>query len=606
MRKHHKMKKTTPWVLALTFALFTWETASATDPEPSHGYSVFEDLQNPPGFTNYSYVNPDAPKGGDLKIGIVGTFDSLQDLSVKGTAAQGLTFTYDTLMSFALDELGAQYGLIAESITVAPDYSWVSYDIRPEARWHDGNPVVPEDVIFSLEAIQSGTIPVWSNFLAEVEKAEKTGPRTVKFTFTGKNHHKLIYNVGGLRVLPKHYWDGKDFNASTTQIPIGSGPYRVTNVEQGRTVTYTRDPNYWARDLPVRKGQNNFDTITYDYYLDPNSEFEAFKTGDIDFRVELNAQRWAKLYNFNAMETGDVVKKSFRVETPSYILTYATNMRHERFEDVRVRKALENAFTFNWLNDNFFHGLYQRIDSYFDNSSLSATGLPDAAELKLLEPFRDQVPAEVFTKTYVPHDSDPKSRNREGLKEAKELLEQAGWFVIDGKLTHQETSEVFTLELLVNNTLMQRVSMPYIAALKRLGIQAETRLVDNSQYFNRLTDFDYDMIVVWLPVAQLPTRGLRDYWGSAAAGRKGSLNFAGIKDPVVDHMLEIIANSNDREEYFAAIKAVDRVMLWNHYMLPMYTTPESWRAYRKELKHKPWEKPMFDYAFPAIWWYQED
>lgn len=583
-----------------------WSAETQPALAPSHGYSVFGELKYPADFSNYAYVNPDAPKGGELRMAVTGTFDSLNHLIVKGRAAAGLQLTYERLMAYAHDELGANYGLIAKSVTVAPDFSWVSFELRPQARWHDGKPITVEDVIFSFETIRDESSPVWRGFMTEITLAEKTGPHTVKFTFDGPDKHKLIYNIGALTILPKHYWQGRPFQETTMEPPLGSGPYRIASVDQGRSVRYERVEDYWAKDLAVNRGRHNFDEITYDYYRDVNSQYEAFKAGDLNYRIEYSASNWAKTYTFDAVVSGEVVKTAVRSEDPAWVLTYAPNMRLKKFQDRRVREAFNLAFDFDWLNKNFFHGLHTRTDSYFDSSSLGAAGLPSPEELTLLEPYEAILPKEMFETPFVIPKTDGSGNNRQNLVKAMKLLSEAGWDVTDGVLTNRETGEPFTAELLVNNTLMSRVGGPWIQALKKLGIKASIRQVDTSQYFNRISDFDFDIMVTFLPQNSLPGRELRDFWGSGAARRKGGLNFAGIEDEAVDAMLEIIATSNDQEEYFAAIRAVDRILLWNHYMVPMYHSPEGWRAHAKTLKFKPRTDPMYDFAFPASWWYEDD
>lgn len=580
--------------------------AIAEESVSSHGYSVFGTLKNPADFTHYEYANPDAPKGGTLRRGVTGSFDSLQGGIVKGTEVRGLGHTQDRLMAFAHDELGAHYGLVAQSVTVAPDFSWVSYDIRPEARFHDGTPITVEDVIFSFNIYKTESAPIWRSFMTEIKSAEKIGPRTVRFNFTGPNKHKLAYTAGGLTIQSKAYWSTRDFGESTMEPPLGSGPYRIAKVDQGRSITYERVKDYWAKDLPVKRGQHNFDTIIFDYYLDTNTQFQAFKSGEINFRIEYDASNWAQAYTFASVKSKDVVLAAFHTEDPTWMLTMAPNMRLDKFKDIRVREALDLAFDFEWLNKNYLFGLQQRMDSYFDNSRLAATGLPGARERELLEPFKASLPDGFFVTPYHTHQTDGLGNNRKGMVRAMKLLKEAGWEVRGGKLTNAETGEIFRSEFLTNSALMSRMMSPYIIALKKLGIQAETRQVDSSQYFNRISDFDYDMMIVYLPQNSMPTRELRNFWGSRTAHAKGSLNFAGIEDPALDAMIEIITNSNVPEDYFAAIKAADRILLWNHYMTPLYNTPEHRRAYARELKHLPYEGEMFDLGFPARWWYDAD
>lgn len=592
--------------LILVLAALCSTNAHAGDPEFAHGYSVFGNLKYPPDFTHYNYVNPDAPKGGEVKISYMGTFDSLNQFVVKGTGAYGLQMIYDRLMAEVHDELGASYGLVAESVRPAPDHSWIEYKIRPEARWHDGQPITVEDVIFSLDIIKKNGSPMRKTMLSDVTGAERVGPRTVRFTFSSPGQRKLSHTLGRLTILPKHYWETRPFEDTTLEPPLGSGAYRIKSIDQGRSISYERVEDYWARDLPTQHGQYNFDKVTYEYYRDVNTRFEAFKSGDTNFRVELSSALWAKGYNFNAIESGDIVQAPIQLANPAWILSWAMNGRLKKYQDIRVRKAIDLAYDFEWMNKNFTHGLYARTNSYFANSSHAQTGVPAGRELELLEPWRASLPPELFLREYKARETDGSGNNRAGLLEAMNLLKEAGWEVKSGKLTHTATGEVFTAELLMQDTLIERIAGPHVSALKKLGIDASVRKVDTSQYIARLTNFDYDISIVRLAQYPLPTRSLKDYWGSASADRPGTLNVAAIKNPAVDAMLDIIATTDIEEDYFAAIKAVDRILLWNHYMVPLFHAPKSWRAHARELKSKSWTNPMYDDAFPESWWYEAD
>lgn len=600
------------YIIRVFCALFAttaigWSAFAEADAAVSrHGYSVFGDLKYSADFEHFTYTNPEAPKGGDLKISYMGTFDTLNHFVVKGTGAYGLQSTYDRLMQYAHDELGANYGLVAESVKTAPDHSWIEFTVRSEARWHDGKPITVEDVIFSMETFRDHATPIRRGYLAEVKSAEKIDDRTVRFNFSSPGQRKLCYTLGAMTVLPKHYWKGRDFQETTLEPPLTSGPYKIKTVDQGRSITYERVKDYWARDLPVQRGQHNFDTVTYEYYRDVNARFEAFKAGQVNYRLELSAALWAKGYNFEAMRNGDMIKNPARTEDPATILAWGFNLRREKFQDVRVRKAFNLAFDFEWFNKNFYFGNYARSDSYFANSTLGATGLPSPGEIKLLEPWRESLPPEVFTEEFKGPMTDGTGNNRKYLVEAAKLLREAGWIVEGGVLKNSVTGEPFKAEFLVNNTLMERAAGPYLASLKKLGIQAEVRRVDSTQLFSRLQVFDFDVTVIFLGQNSLPTRGLRSYWGSETAKAPGSYNFGGISNPAVDAMLETIATTNSQEEYFAAIKAVDRILLWNYYAVPLYHAPQIWRAHAKELKSKPWTGPMYDAAFPASWWYEAE
>lgn len=592
--------------LAVIWAIIVSPAALSDESGFAHGYSVFGHLKYPAGFEHYNYVNPDAPKGGQIKISYMGSFDSLNHFVVKGTGAYGLQLMYDRLMAEVHDELGTSYGLVAEGVRPAPDFSWIEYKVRPEARWHDGKPITVEDVIFSFETHRTKSSPIRRSMLSDVTSATKVGPRTVRFTFRTPDQRKLSHTIGRLTIIPKHYWEGRDFKATTLEPPLSSGPYKIKSVDQGRSISYERVEDYWAKNLGSVRGQNNFDTITYDYYRDVNTRFEAFKAGDITFRVELSSTLWATGYAFDAVKSGAIVKAPIKLGNPAWILAWAPNGRRERFQDVRVRKAIDLAYDFEWMNKNFTQNLYARSNSYFANSSLGASGLPSPKELELLEPWRASLPPQLFTQEYQPNRTDGSGNNRKGLLKAMNLLEDAGWHVTDGKLTNAKTGQVFVAEFLVTDTLMERAVQPHLASLRRLGMDASVRRVDASQFMARLTNHDYDITIMRLPQYPLPTRSLKDYWGSASADRPGTYNFAAIKNPAIDAMLDIIATTDNEEDYFAAIKAVDRIMLWNHYTVPLFHAPQSWRAHAKELKSHPWPAPMYDDAFPESWWYEAD
>lgn len=594
------------WVKLLAAAglILSSSFAWATESEFSHGYSVFGDLKYPPDFTHFEYATLDAPKGGELRISYIGTFNTLNQFVVKGTGAYGLQAIYDRLMSDAHDESGSNYGLLAESVRPAPDYSWVEFKLRPQARWNDGKPVTVEDVIFTLETIQKTGTPIRRSLVADVERAEKTGPRTVRFVFREPEQRKLCFTIGRLTILPKHYWEGRDFEETTLEPPLGSGAYRIKSFDQGRSITYERVKDYWAKDLPVQRGQYNFDKITYEYYRDVNTRFEAFKSGNINYRLELSSALWAKGYGFDAVTSGDVTKTVVKTEDPAVILAWGINNRRNKFSDVRVRRAIDLAMDFSWMNKNFFFGLYERSNSYFANSPLAARGTPQGKELELLEPWRASLPPELFEREYKAPETNGSGNNRAALLEAVNLLKAAGWQVKDGKLTNDETGEKFTLEFLVNNSLMERNAGPYIKSLEKLGIEGSVRIVDSSQYAARVQRFEFDVMVVYLPQSSLPTRSLKSFWGSETANREGSLNYAGISNPALDAMLDLVATANDPEVYYAAIWAADRILVWNHYMVPLWHPSGSWRAHSSELKRKAWTAPMYDDAFPESWWFE--
>lgn len=599
--------------LALALALSCAGGAAAVqagEDDWHHGLSLFGELKYGPEFEHFDYVNPDAPKGGTFRQSSVGTFDSLHPFTIRGTSAAGLGLIYDTLMSGALDEPSSEYGLIAEAVRYPDDYSRVTYRLRPEARFHDGEPIKPEDVIWSLEALKS-THPFYNAYYRHVERAEKTGEREVTFYFDETGNRELPQITGQLFVLPKHWWEGtdergreRDFAASTLEPPLGSGPYRISNVQPGRTVTYERVDDYWAADLPVNAGTYNFDQIRYEYFRDQTVGQEAFAADAFDFTMENSARRWATAYNFRAVERGDVVLETFRTKNAEAMQAFVFNTRHDKFSDPRVRRAFNLAFDFEWMNANIFYEQYERTESYFQNSELAATGLPEGRELELLEEIRDQVPVEVFTEEFHNPVGGDTRRARDNLREAGRLLQEAGWEVRDGILTNVESGEAMRVEFLLLQPDMERIVNPYLRSLGRLGIQGTIRTVDTSQYRNRLDNFNFDIVVSSFAQSLSPGNEQRDYWGSDAADTPGSRNLIGIKNPAVDFLIERIIFATDRDDLVAASRALDRVLLWNHYVVPQFYSPDI-RTARWNRFGLPETIP--DYGFSTtIWWWDED
>ncbi|MCS5606623.1 MAG: extracellular solute-binding protein, partial [Alphaproteobacteria bacterium] len=468
---------------------------AANDSLGRHGMSMFGALKYPLGFNHFEYVNPNAPKGGLVRMEARGTFDTLNSFTIKGSSAAGLGLIYDTLMESSRDEAFAEYGLLVESALVANDLSSVSFMLRKQARWHDGKPVTADDVAFSLNILKSKGAPFYRFYYANVEKAEVLSPHKVKFIFKGRKNRELPLIIGQLPILPKHHWQGRDFERTTLEPPLGSGPYKIGKVDPGRSITFERVADYWGRNLGVNKGRYNFDAIRFEYYRDPTVALEAFKANAFDFRQENTAKVWATQYNFPAIAKGKVIRETLANNNPTGMQSFAFNIRKSKFQNRRVREALALTFDFEWANKNLFFGQYTRTRSYFSNSELAATKIPTGAELKFLEPLRGQIPAEVFTKEFKLPETDGSGRSRRQLRQAKRLLETAGWFVKDGKLTNVETSEVMALEFLLINQGFVRIVAPIQRAMERLGIKVEVRVVDTSQYINRIRNFDFDVIV---------------------------------------------------------------------------------------------------------------
>lgn len=543
-------------------------TMALADPQPVHGLSMHGDLKYGPDFSHFDYVNPDAPKGGTLRMSSIGTFDSLNPFIVRGAPAIGLGFLFDTLLTSSADEPFSEYGLVAETIEVPEDRSWVIFTLRPEARFHDGSPITAEDVAFSLDILREKGAPFYRFYYGSVSAVEVLGERRIRFTFGETNNHELPLIIGQLPILSKAYWAERDFEASTLEAPLGSGPYRVGSFEAGRHIAYQRDPNYWGADLAVNRGHYNFDTIRYDYYRDTTVALEAFRAGAYDLRVENIAREWATGYDFPARRDGRVVLKEFETHLPSGMQGFVMNQRRPQFADPRVRKALALAFDFEWANQNLFHGAYARTNSYFDNSELAARGLPSPEELELLEPWRDHLPEEVFTTEYNAPTTTGEGGIRANLRRALELLEEAGWTVQNGTLRHTASGEPMRFEILLDSPTFERVTNPYVQSLRRLGIDATVRTVDASQAQNRERDYDFDMVVNVWGQSLSPGNEQREFWGSEAARLPGSRNLAGVSNPAIDALIEQVIAAPDRDSLVIRTRALDRALQWQHLVVP--------------------------------------
>ena len=596
--------------LAVLAGLLLPAGAAAADDGWRHGVSLSGTPKYEEGFAHFDYVNPDAPKGGTMRMEAVGTFDTLNPFNVRGTSAAGIALVYEQLMETSLDEPNSEYGLIAEAIRFPDDFSSVTFRLRGDARWHDGTPITVDDVLWSLETLRDSH-PFYNAYYRHVAKAEQTGDREVTFTFDQTGNRELPQILGQLYVLPKHFWTGtgpngqpRDFRSTTLDPPLGSGPYRVKEVVPGRRIVYERVPDHWSAALPVNVGRNNFDTIAYEYFRDRDVSLEAFKADQYDFRVENSAKRWATGYDFPALRNGNVVREEFSTKQAEPMQGFVFNLRRDRFGDPRVRQAFNLAFDFEWLNANIFYGQYARTDSYFQNSELAATGLPEGRELEILETVRDQVPPEVFTETFSNPVGGTPQAVRENLREAARLFREAGWTVENGVLRHGETGEAMTVEFLIVSPETERVVAPYVEQLKRLGVQPTIRLVDAAQYQRRVDTFDFDVVTGLFQQSLSPGNEQRDYWGSDAADREGSQNLAGISNPAVDALIERIIFAADRDELVAASRALDRVLLWNHYLVPQFHSPTIRTAYWNRFGH-PETTP--DYGFSTMtWWYEPD
>jgi microcin C transport system substrate-binding protein len=533
----------------------------------AHGFSMYGDLKYPAGFRHFQYVNPEAPKGGEVKLAAIGTFDTLNPFVLKGVPAVGLGNVFDTLTVQSDDEPFSEYGLVAETIEIPADRSWVAFTLRHQARFHDGSPITVEDVIWTFEALKTKGRPFYRAYYAQVTKAEKVGERKVRFAFGPGDNRELPLIVGQLPVLSRAYWSQRDFEKTTLEPPLGSGAYRVESLDAGRSITYRRVKDYWAAKLPVNVGRDNFDSIRYDYYRDSTVAIEALKGGEYDFRPENVAKNWATAYATPAVARGVLKKEEIPNEVPTGMQGFAFNIRRPIFQDPRVRRALAYAFDFEWSNKNLFYGAYTRTRSYFSNSELASSGLPSGEELRILEPFRGKIPDEVFTKEYQPPATDGSGNIRDGVREALRLLGAAGWTVKGQKLVNAR-GEPMQFEILLNDPTWERIALPFAKNLERLGITARVRVVDAAQYEKRQDDFDFDVIVGLWPESLSPGNEQREFWGSQAAGEPRSRNLVGIKDPVVDRLIDLVIQAPDRPGLVARTRALDRVLLWGHYVIP--------------------------------------
>lgn len=572
--------------------------------EPVVGVAMHGEPRYTHGFAHFDYVNPEAPKGGEMRLYATGTFDTFNPYITKGSPAAGIAMIYDTLMANAEDEPFSEYGQIAETIQMPEDRSWVAFNLNPKARFHDGEPIKPEDVIWTFEFLTTKGDPLYRFYYATVKDVVKTGEHQVTFLFDGTENRELPLILGQIPVLPKHYWEkeGADPTATTLTPPVGSGPYRVAAFEPGRYVTYERVEDYWGRDLPVNVGRYNFDRIRYDYYRDSTVALEAFKAGAYDLRVENSAKNWAVGYQFPAFQQGLVKKERFDNDLPSGMQGWVMNMRRPQFQNPLVREALAYAFNFEWTNETLFYGQYIRTRSYFDNSELAADGLPSPEELKILEPLRGHVPERVFTDVYVPPMGDPSGNIRENLRTAFMLLKEAGYEVDPGtrKMVNSQTGRPLTFEILLVDPTFERVSLPFVENLKTLGIDVSVRTVDTAQYINRLRSFDFDMTTTVWGQSLSPGNEQREFWGSRSASQEGSRNYAGLQDPAVDKLIEAVVQAPDRDALVTRVRALDRVLQWNFLVIPHWHIPYQRIAFWDKFGY-PEARPMRGVDLMS-WW----
>ena len=567
----------------------------------------------PAGFAHFDYVNPSAPQGGLVRFGAQGTFDNfnLFVAGIKGELENGTALVYDTLMEPAGDEVATEYGLLAEAVRHPDDFSSVTYRLRGEARWHDGRPVTPADVIFSFNTLRTNS-PAYAFYYRNVTKAEATGEREITFSFSEAGNRELPQIVGQIPVLPKHWWEAagpdgrpRDPTQTTLETPLGSGPYRLKSFETGRTAVYERVPDYWGRDLNVNRGRNNFGELRYEYYRDAAVLLEAFKGDRLDWRTENVARNWVTGYEIPALKEGRIVKQEFEHRSTGVMQAFAFNLRRPKFQDERVRRAFNLALDFEDINRTLFYGLYQRVNSYFFGTELASSGLPQGQELAILEPLRDKVPAAVFTTAYAnPVNGNPEAV-RNNLREAVRLMAEAGYELRGRQLVSKVTGEPLSVEFLGADASTERYVLPYKQALERIGVTSTLRIVDAAQYTNRLRSFDFDITTTVWPESLSPGNEQRNFWGSAAADQPGSRNVLGIKDPAIDALIDRVIFAKDRPELVAATRALDRVLLAHNYVVPQWS-PRVLRTVRWNRFGKPDRMPEYGSpAFPAIWWHDE-
>ena len=588
------------------------QIARAEDRQFRHALTLFDDIKYGQDFKHFDYVNPAAPKGGRVRFGMVGSFDSLNPYTFKGETGPGAA--NEALLTSSLDEPSTEYGLVAAQVWHPEDRSMVVYRLRPEARFHDGKPMTPDDVIWSMETLRESH-PFYNSYYKDIAKAEPTGEHEVTFVFSQKGNRELPLITGQLPVLPKHWWTGNDASGrprniqeTTLEVPLGSGAYEVADVKPGASILLRRLADYWGKDLPVNAGQDNFDEIEYIYFRDANVIIEAFKGDQYDWRTETSSKAWATAYDFPAVKEGRAVKEEIRLKQVEGMQSWAFNLRREKFQDARVRRAFNYAFDFEWANTNLFYGQYTRSRSYFNNSEMEAKGLPAPEELAILEPLKDQIPAEVFTAEYAnPVNSDAKAR-RKNLREAAGLLEAAGWKVTqDGgkSVLKNAKGETLAVEFLLDSPLFERIALPYQQQLELLGIGVTIKTIDSAQYERRTQTFDYDIVVGSWGQSLSPGNEQRDFWGSAAAGKNGSRNLIGVKNAAIDKLIDTIIFARDRKGLIAACKALDRVLIWNHFVVPMWYIPYE-RTARWDRFGKPDRLPDYSTGFPSIWWWDAE
>ncbi len=572
----------------------------------SHAIAMHGEPKYSKDFENVEYINPNSIKGGSIVRSAIGTYDSFNPFILKGTSAAGIGGLYETLTTGSSDEAFTEYGLLAETIEWPDDRSWVSFTLRNEAYWHDGKKITADDVVWTFNTLMKKGHPFYKYYYGDVKEVIKEQENKVRFNFTTNTNKELVLIVGQLPVLPKHYWENKNFEETSLEIPIGSGPYKIKSFDSGRSITYELDQNYWGfgASIPIKIGKDNFGTIRYDYYKDRGIEREAFKSGEIDFFSENSSKEWATAYDINAVNEGLIKKELISHENPQGMQGFAFNIRKDKFKDRRVRKALSYAFDFEWSNKNLFFDAYKRTDSFFENSELASSGLPSKEELNYLNPYFDVLPKEIFTEEYINPVTDGSGYMRMQLQEASKLLEESGWELVDGKLYDSNTKEPFEFEILLRSPAFERIVLPFKDNLEKLGIDVTVRTIDSAEYQKKIEVFDFDMIVQTFSQSLSPGNEQKNFWGSDAADTNGSRNVIGIKNYAVDGLIDNLINAKDREDLLIITKALDRVLLWNYYVIPQWHI-SSYRVVYWDFFDQPKIKPKYSLGFDT-WWINQN
>ena len=557
-------------------------------------------------FLNVEYIDINSLKGGSIVRSAIGTYDSFNPFILKGTSAAGIGALYETLTTGSSDEAFTEYGLLAETIEWPDDRSWVAFKIRDEAVWHDGKNITADDVVWTFNTLMEKGHPFYKYYYGDVSEVIKENERKVRFNFKSNTNKELVLIVGQLPVLPKHYWEKRNFEETTLEIPVGSGPYKIKNFDSGRSITYELNKDYWGfkNKTPIKVGKDNFETIRYDYYKDRGIEREAFKSGEIDFFSENSSKEWATSYNIDSVKNGLIVKELIQHENPQGMQGFAFNIRKNKFKDRRVRKALSYAFDFEWSNKNLFFDAYIRTDSFFENSELASSGLPSTKELSYLNPYFDVLPSEIFKDEFKNPVTDGSGYMRQQLQEASKLLKESGWDLVDGKLINSSTKELFAFEILLRSPAFERIVFPFKDNLEKLGIEVEVRTIDSAQYQKRMETFDFDMVVQNFSQSLSPGNEQRNFWGSDAAKTNGSRNIIGIENYAIDGLIESLINAKDREELIIITKALDRVLLWNYYVIPQWHI-SSYRVLYWNFFDQPVVKPKYSLGFDT-WWINQN